>query len=289
MSKLVVISGDDFGISEAFSIGALRAWKNGIVSALALMVNLPTTEYALELRRHSASTAPLSLHFNIVLGDPVSDPASIPSLVDGDGHFYRSSMWRGDDPTDEKCHGTVYPSQCDVEREALAQIERYRDLVGSYPSHIDCHSVVVDPVSRALCRISHALGIHCEGSPAVPGSTITCAECMPMGGNSERVVITSRGSTPEDWQRDAFGIESCPFDVAVVHVHPGYIDQRLLDSTSMVYARCRDYETMTDSSVKKALDVRGIEMVSYEALYPGGFKEPSTQLVRRLVQEAGTV
>lgn len=92
MSKLVVISGDDFGISEAFSIGALRAWKNGIVSALALMVNLPTTEYALELRRHSASTAPLSLHFNIVLGDPVSDPASIPSLVDGDGHFYRSSM-----------------------------------------------------------------------------------------------------------------------------------------------------------------------------------------------------
>lgn len=282
MSRHVVISGDDFGISEAFNIGALWAWNQGVVSVLALMVNLPTSEHALELRRRYAPSAPLSLHFNVVLGDPVSDPLSIPSLVDDEGHFHRSFMWRSDDFNDKKCCGSVYPDRIDVEREALAQIERYRELVGCYPSHIDCHSVMVKPVAQALHGISCALGIHCEGSSIVPGSPITCGESMPKGGNRERIAITSRGSTVEDWERDAFAIESCPLDVAVVHVHPGYIDQRLLDSTSMIDARCRDCETMTDPRVRETLALRGIEVVTYEALYPGGFVGPGVQAVQQL-------
>lgn len=291
MSRRVVISGDDFGMSEAFSIGALRALQMGAVSALDLMVNLPSSEFAVRtLRSASPSALPdaLALHLNLVLGAPVSDPSSIPSLVDEEGMFFRSGMWHGDDPDDAKCHGSVYPSPDDVSREVLAQIERFRELTGSYPMHIDSHSVMVEPVARGLHVVAAELGIRCEGSPQlVPEIMRTCGECMPAGGNRERMAITSRGSTVEDWLNDAFGIERCPFDIAVVHAHPGYLDQELLDSTSLTLPRCRDYQTLTDQRVIDWFAERQIEPVTYAAVYPNGFTSPEPSAVELLMKQFG--
>lgn len=283
MSRQLVLSGDDFGMSEAFNIGAMRAAREGVVSVLALMVNLPASEHAVRLHARFAPEVPLALHFNVVLGRPLSDPRSIPSLVDERGCFYRSSQWRSDDPADTKCAGAVYPNAADVRYEALAQLERFHELTGSYPSHIDCHSVMVRPVAEGLHAIAGELGIHCEGALRVhPGWGKTCGECMPVGGNAERVRITSRGSSVADWERDAFGVLACPYDIAVVHAHPGYIDQVVLDSTSLTLPRCRDFATLTDKRTRTAIERQGIELVSYEAVYPDGFKEPDRAMVDAL-------
>lgn len=283
MSKELVISGDDFGMSEAFNIGALRAWSEGSVSVLALMVNLPASLHAVELRNKNAPDAPLALHFNVVLGRSVSDPESISSLVDEDGCFYRSSAWKSDNPENAKCKGNVYPQSEDVARELLAQIARFHDLTGEYPSHIDCHSVVVKPVAEALQDVAKVLEIHCESCPRIcPEIMRTCAECMPFGGDTERVQITSRGSTVQDWERDAFGVLECPYDIAVVHAHPGYIDQTLLDNTSLTLPRCRDLQTLTDPRVAAWLESNGIRLVTYEEVYPGGYQAPSHEAVERL-------
>lgn len=288
MSRQVVISGDDYGISEAFSIGALRTYRQGVVSVLALMVNLPTSEFAVELRREWAPEAPLSLHFNVVLGAPLSAPKDIPSLVDENGLFYRSSQWKSDEESDSKCRGSVYPKADDVAREALAQIKRFRELVGHYPTHIDCHSVMVRPVAEGLHRVARPLGIHCEGDPCLrPDIMRPCAECMPLGGNRERVAITSRGASVDDWLADVFGIAACPHDIAVVHVHPGYIDQQLIDSTSLVLPRCKDQKVLTDRRVRDWFNERGIEIVAYDAIYPDVFQEPDNRTFDLLCQELG--
>jgi predicted glycoside hydrolase/deacetylase ChbG (UPF0249 family) len=72
MKKLIVVA-DDFGLSEAYSIGAVKAYKEGIVTVLSLMSNMETAKFAVDLRNKECPEAPLAQHTNFVQGKPVSN------------------------------------------------------------------------------------------------------------------------------------------------------------------------------------------------------------------------
>lgn len=264
MSKQLVVSADDFGFSRAYSAGNIRVVTEGVATVLALMSNMEAAPYAVDLRNRYAPHVEMSLHVNFVQGRPVSDPEDIPSLVNGEGAFYRSSAWRGDDPSDPKCVGDVYPTYEDLKRETEAQIERFRELTGSYPLHFEGHSTMTEPIRDAFRDIAAERGIHC--SVQEPLGTDRMRSCSEMNIKGSMDILNC-GCSVEDWLSGTFDVPACPYDIAILHFHPGYIDQFVLDNTSLTLPRCRDLETLCDPRVREWIDEQGIELVGYSALY----------------------
>ena len=46
MKRQIIIAADDFGFSEAFNIGAVKACRKGVATVLNLLCNMPATENA---------------------------------------------------------------------------------------------------------------------------------------------------------------------------------------------------------------------------------------------------
>jgi predicted glycoside hydrolase/deacetylase ChbG (UPF0249 family) len=99
--RLLVVNADDLGLSPGVNEGILDAHANGIVTSASLMVNRPGAEHAAAL---------LDAH-----------PALSVGL-----HFEEDRVHDLDDPGQaKKLFG--------------AQLERFRELTGSEPTHIDSH------------------------------------------------------------------------------------------------------------------------------------------------------
>lgn len=187
----------------------------------------------MKLWQSECPEVPLVQHTNFVQYRPVSAPEKVPTLVNEEGMFYRSYLWKSENPNDAKCKGEVYPSYEDLYTETMAQLDRHKELVGHYPRHFEGHSAMTRPMEQAFRDIGKKLGIHNMGD--------TLAEELPMKpacelfslGNSNAMEILNRGSRPEDWLEDRFGILSSPYEYNILHFHPGYLDQYLLDNTSL--------------------------------------------------------
>ncbi len=128
----LIVNADDLGYTERVSAGILRAHREGIVTAATLMTNAPDSESAAKLARATPSLD-VGVHLVLTFDRPLADVASVRSLVDSDGKFFRPKQLL----------------QCDIDRnEALAeyraQYERARELLGREPTHLDTHHWVHD-------------------------------------------------------------------------------------------------------------------------------------------------
>ena len=54
MKRQIIIAADDFGFSEAFNIGAVKACRKGVATVLNLLCNMPATEN--RVSAHSADS-----------------------------------------------------------------------------------------------------------------------------------------------------------------------------------------------------------------------------------------
>lgn len=136
----LIVNADDLGINERRDAGILALAAAGRIRSATLLVN---GRHAVE----AAAAAPshgleLGLHLNLSEGVSLGGRSS---LTDGDGNFHglHESRRRLD-------AGSVEPTHVDTE--IRAQIERFADLVGSLPVHVDGHQHIhVHP------RVAHRL------------------------------------------------------------------------------------------------------------------------------------
>ena len=131
MTKYLIVNSDDFGISDGVSRGIIEAHHKGIVTSTTTMVNMPAAESAIKLAQETAPNLGLGLHFVLSFGAPVSNADDVPSLVTSEGTFvstYSDLMTKMPSFSDD-----------DLERELRAQFERFRDLAGCLPDHLDSH------------------------------------------------------------------------------------------------------------------------------------------------------
>ncbi|MBF4692518.1 ChbG/HpnK family deacetylase [Fusibacter ferrireducens] len=243
--KSVIINADDFGMSEAFNHGVIKAYADGVVSSTSIMINLPTAVHALELANHYPDLF-IGLHVNLVLGKPCADPALIPSLLDEQGKFYGSAHYRNGSKTFE------YEA---VKIEILAQMERYKALTGAYPKHIEGHAVGGEAVERALYDVAIAHNVHISPMnqfvdlPPLEGYKPVHSVISP-----EYMSMLNRGVKLEDFYEDRIGLLKAPENAIVeLHFHPGYIDQYILDHSSLTLGRCQDLDTLCKPELKKWL------------------------------------
>jgi chitin disaccharide deacetylase len=157
MTKYLIVNSDDFGISENVSRGIIEAHQKGIVTSTSTMVNMPAAASAIKAAHEEAPKLGLGLHLVLSYGKPVSAPEKVSSLVDTDGKFaqnYSSLM-------------AMLPlyKAADLETELRAQFDRFVELAGHKPDHIDSHHraayLTVDAfeIMMSLCE-EHGLGFR---------------------------------------------------------------------------------------------------------------------------------
>src|SRR5262245_65607776 len=87
--KRLIVSADDFGLTEKVNEGIAAAHRGGIITSVSLLANCRAFESAIEILRNNPNLDP-GLHLNLTEGHPVCDPAAVPSLADRNAFLYRS-------------------------------------------------------------------------------------------------------------------------------------------------------------------------------------------------------
>lgn len=224
-ARVIVVNADDFGRSPGVNAGIVHAFEHGIVTSATMMVRWPAAEAAADYARANPELS-VGLHLDLAEWE------------------YRDGQWNAlyevidsDDPTA-------------AEREVAAQLERFHDLLGRPPTHLDSHQHVHqhDPVRSALTRAGRKLGVPVRH--VTPGITY-CGGFYGQDGEGNPY--------PDAITVDALIalLRDLPPGVTELGCHPGFADD--LDN---VYRdeRRSEVETLCDARVRASLDELGIDL-----------------------------
>ena len=127
MVKRLIVNADDLGRTRGINRGILEAHLDGIVTSATLMVNYATAREAVSRCREAPGLG-LGLHVALTGGAPRLPRERVPSLVDP----------RGQLPA--KPEGLAGSDPHEVQAEVWAQLERFREIAGRFPTHFQFYS-----------------------------------------------------------------------------------------------------------------------------------------------------
>jgi predicted glycoside hydrolase/deacetylase ChbG (UPF0249 family) len=217
--KYLIVNGDDFGASCGTNRGIVAAHREGILTSASLMVTTAWSEDAAVLSR------------------------TVPALSIG-LHVHLSSAGKG--LSDASCRAEV-----------RAQLDRFQELLGRLPTHLDSHhNVHRDPRLRP-----HFLELAREyGLPLRQHSPVRYLGKFygQWGGQTHAEQISVSGLLrllETELQEEGVTELSC---------HPGYVEPGFQST----YRSEREIElrTLCDPAVREALAQRHIRLVSYRHL-----------------------
>ncbi len=244
----LLLRADDLGYSEAVNLGIAKTVKEGLIRSVGLMPNMTAAEHGLSLLR--GLDICLGQHTNICVGVPVSDPSKIPSLVDENGMFKSSRVYRSakEDFVDAK----------EVVLEIEAQYNRFQELTGREPDYFEGHAVRSAAFMRGLKEVALRHGLK-YSSMVMPG------EEMQIGGRAvNRCPMDSMDPAYDAVQSLQKAVLEAREDMPNLYVcHPGYLDAYLLRSSSLTVNRTKEVEMLCDPTVKSWLDRHNVQCISY--------------------------
>jgi predicted glycoside hydrolase/deacetylase ChbG (UPF0249 family) len=215
--KFLIVNADDFGASGAINRGILEAHRRGILTSTSLLVNRPGSEEAAKLGRDAPA---LSVGLHVDLRDN------------------RGSV-------DE-----VLPR---LREELRAQFQRFQELTGRAPTHMDSHHNVhrdpkALPVFLQFAR-QHDLPLR-EHSPARYFSKFYGR----WGGEThlEQVSVESLARMLETEMDEGITELGC---------HPGYADPDYPGSYGV--EREAELRTLCDPVIREVLAAQSIQLISY--------------------------
>lgn len=250
----LIVNADDLGYTERVSAGVLRAHRDGIVTATTFMTNAPHTDGAAELARATPSLD-VGVHLVASYGRPLSDVASVRSLVDANGRFFRpKELLSRDIDRDEAL------------TEYRAQYEKARDLLGRDPTHLDTHHWVHDhpALEWAIGELARETGAAAR-----------------IHSDEQRDRLRARGvRTPDRFAREfqhegKVGVEQLVDllemlanrdDVTELMCHPGEADEDLVKRSSYARERPTELATLTHPRVRAAVKDLGITLATFAAV-----------------------
>ena len=197
MTRTLIVNADDLGMAEGVTRGILEAHRNGIVTSSSAMMNAPHAREGLETAVRDAPELGLGLHLTLTWGRPVLPPERVPSLVDAQGGFL--SVPRG----------VALPgrwSRDDIAAELRAQRDRFLEIAGRPPDHVDAHhgiSTYTAPVREVMLEIASEHGIAVRRSRA--GWFAPMERLMPAAADLPDAWGPWLDRVPTPWRRGPMG------------------------------------------------------------------------------------
>ena len=248
MTRLLVINGDDFGLTRGVNAGMLDAHRDGVLTSVSLFANAPATEDAITIA-HATPSLGVGGHLTLVDGTPTLSAAEVPSLVTAEGQFRRT--WGA---FIRACVlGRV--SFDEVRRELTAQILRLQGA-GILLTHLDSHKHVhtYPPIFRIVADLATRFRVPAVRVPyespwlgpapadlregAIRRQAIENLLMWPWTRMDARILATHRRMPPAFFGRVHTGrvvtpdvleriIARLPEGVSELMMHPGYADDAL--------------------------------------------------------------
>jgi predicted glycoside hydrolase/deacetylase ChbG (UPF0249 family) len=260
MKRQLIVTADDFGLTEGVNRAIVRAHQAGVVTSASLMVNSPAFESAVELARHNPRLD-IGLHLDLT-----NKPFAL----------------------------AVRPHKLNLEREVRAQIEKALGT-GLHITHLDGHKHVhiIPAVLKVIRAVAPAYGIRAirtmnaratrmmsllrrnpEARATIirqylftRGARLAWRLCLPntMAGPDSFYGIAETGFLDVDVFANI--IQELTFGAHEVMCHPGYLDDDLQQTpTRLLAQRESELEMLTSQDVHNLIRDSGIELISYRNL-----------------------
>lgn len=245
----LIVRADDLGFTEAVNYGIVKTIRDGIVRSTGLMPNMPAAQHGFDLIKDMDNVS-VGQHTNIVVGRPVSDPKQIPSLVDADGNFINSKVYRA------ATEDFVVFEEAVLEIEA--QLKRFMEITGRRPDYFEGHAVNSVNFNKGLARVAQKHGLFNVPFPAQ----------LVLHGDTPVRVAMCFNMTPDNMYdplsfilNDEGGVLDS--EVVLMIFHPGYVDQDILRMSSFNMIRPLEVEALCSPQVKQWVADNGIELVNF--------------------------
>jgi predicted glycoside hydrolase/deacetylase ChbG (UPF0249 family) len=246
-ARTLIVNADDFGLTRGVSRGILEAHAKGIVTSTTLIVNR-SMEPAL-IDELKASGLGVGLHMNLTLGPPVASAKRVASLVDAEGQFTRDAR-----------EAAKRANKDEARIELGTQIDRFRAIMGRFPTHLDTHHHVGrhEPILELVLDFARAIKVAVRSQDAeVRAAARRLALRTPDHFTGE--------SGPEPyWTADRVlaQLASLAGGVTEFMTHPGYFDEALAYSR---YGKQRETELagLTDPRAREAVAREGIRLAHF--------------------------
>ncbi|MCX5766663.1 MAG: ChbG/HpnK family deacetylase [Gemmatimonadetes bacterium] len=255
------MTADDLGFTPSVTAGILEAHHAGSVTATSMMVHQPGWDDAVRTAR-AAPTLDVGLHFNVLVGAPMTKATSLTDTRTGTFLPLRSLVMRA-------LAGRI--DAAEVEAECTAQ---FAALVaaGIHPTHMDSHRHThALPVFRgAVSRVAVAHGVWQRRpleSPALfavdaaaqlhravirAAWTVSGAGAREVRHTDHFAGIALQGGTHFDARLDVL-LEHLRPGVTELMVHPGRVDDALRALDGYTWQRERELAALTSRPLRDRL------------------------------------
>lgn len=240
--RIVIVNADDLGRTTGINSGIFEAHQRGLVTSATLMVAYEAAEDAAARLAENPDLG-VGLHVALTGGPPVLPAERLPSLTDADGRLPAKPEHLGQ------------PDPGEVMAEANAQLERFLELVGRPPTHLDSHH-------------------HSHRHPVVLDAVVTLARehDLPVRNASPEVAarLRSEGLATTDHFVERFFGDDARLEVLLeildglepgtteIMCHPAHVGDELRASSSYADARERELEVLTQPEALRAVRELGL-------------------------------
>jgi predicted glycoside hydrolase/deacetylase ChbG (UPF0249 family) len=261
----LIVRGDDMGSSHAADVACIKAYKEGIVTSVELMVPCPWFPEAVKMLNENPGLGvgvhvTLTSEWDNVKWRPLT-PA--PSLTDADGYFY-PTIWRRQGAPAGTALREAHWKLKEIEKEIRAQIELAKRKVPRI-SHLSFHmgSSDWDPKVKELCaKLAKEYDLYILPSGGGVRMAGGFGNAKTAEERTNKFIEMLKGFKPGTYVFVGHPGLDTPEMRAIGH--PGYEDV------------ARDRQAVTDvftsDGVKKAIEELGINLISYADLRNAGKK-----------------
>jgi predicted glycoside hydrolase/deacetylase ChbG (UPF0249 family) len=257
----VVVTADDLGLSAGVTRGILEAHRQGVVRSTSLLVTFPAGQEAAELARAEPGLE-IGLHFDVVGGEPASDPARVPSLCDEHGRFYPLSIFAR-----RLFTGRVRAAELAAElRAQTARARSWGVPALAWDSHRHVH--LLPPVAVVVGHVARELGVRWVRRARAPRLRAR-AKTASLHAASLVSDLALRGLRGPSWYVDltsqrprldaaAVALLAAYGGLGELSAHPGYVDDELRQLDPLLQERSDDLALLTDPLLRAALGGAGV-------------------------------
>ncbi|POU74362.1 chitin disaccharide deacetylase [Leclercia sp. LSNIH6] len=252
MEYLLIVNADDFGLSKGQNYGIVEACRHGVVTSTTAMVNGEAIEHAAALSRDLPDLG-VGMHFVLTLGMPLT---AMPGLTrDGLlGKWIWEMAEQGRLPLEE------------IARELDCQFNRFVDLFGREPTHIDSHHHVhmipaIFPLVAEFARrkgvalrVDRQVDMPGETGGDLPPTTDGFSSAFYGDEISEALFLSVLDRSLQQGERSL-----------EVMAHPAFIDNTIRKS-AYCWPRLAEMEVLTSTSLKYAIAERGYRLGTFRDL-----------------------
>lgn len=277
MKRELIVNADDFGFADCVNCGIIEGHACGVVSSTSVLVNMSAAKEGLRKIRREAPKLGVGLHLNITAGKPLSSTAEISSLISGSGDFH--SMV---DVVFQKVE--LNPDHVYIEFQR--QLERFCEMWGDFPDHLDSHHFItlLSPhCYSSLLRLTDSISLPIRTHDLATADAVFhfAQRLQPPGLHLERWPInpllpkTANTRSPDRLELGFYGnlcspralleiIDSLPYGITEMMCHPGLLGD--LGETYPSELRYQELEALTDPSVREHLIKNNVQLISFNDL-----------------------